>query len=152
MAASAQVTLGFAYRAATALAVPDPVRHAQIGGIDRPRRDAGASLTQPWPASSEIGCATGVVSTSNRSLGVHSSAVHNAIRVDSLIWLGSLVNNADTDAEDSSKPGLLGQQPPQLGAGPDLALRGGHPQLPPDLHAAHSCPVSSLSVAVTARR
>jgi hypothetical protein len=37
-------------------------------------------------------------------VGVHSSAVHNAISVESLIWLGSLANNADTDAEDNSKP------------------------------------------------
>lgn len=32
---------------------------------------------------------------------MHSRAVHNAIRVDSLIWLGCLVNNADTEGEDN---------------------------------------------------
>jgi hypothetical protein len=39
-------------------------------------------------------------------LGVQSNAVHNAIKVDSLIWLGSLVSNADTDADDNSNPAL----------------------------------------------
>jgi hypothetical protein len=50
------------------------------------------------------GCWTGVVSTSKRSLGVHSSAVHNASSVVSLTWLGSLVNSADTEAADISSP------------------------------------------------
>jgi hypothetical protein len=49
-----------------------------------------------------VGCSTGVVSISNRSFGVQSNAVHNAINVDSLIWLGSLVSS--TDAEDRSRP------------------------------------------------
>ena len=85
MAASTQVTVGFADRAATPPAVPDPSGHPQIGGIDRPRRDACESLTATLAGFGESGCTTGVVSTSNRSLGVHSKAVHNAIRVDSLI-------------------------------------------------------------------
>jgi hypothetical protein len=106
MAASAHVTLGFADRAATPLAGPDPARHGQIGGIDRPRRDGAESLTATFVEFGVIGCVTGVVSTSNRSSGVHSRAVHNAIRVDSLIWLGCLVNNADTDADDNSSPAL----------------------------------------------
>ena len=50
------------------------------------------------------GRSTGVVSTSNRSFGVHSSAVHNAANVDSFTCAGSLANSADTDAEDSSSP------------------------------------------------
>jgi hypothetical protein len=70
----------------------------------RPRRDPCASLTAAVIGFGEIGCATGVVSTSNGSSGVQPRAVHNAIRVDSLTWLGCLVNNADTDAEDSSNP------------------------------------------------
>jgi hypothetical protein len=85
MAPSTHVAFGFADRAATALAVPDPARHPQIGGIDRPRRDGGESLTATFVEFGEIGCATAVVSTSNRSLGVHCRAVHNAIKVDNLI-------------------------------------------------------------------
>jgi hypothetical protein len=85
VAAGAQVTLGFADRASAAPAVPDPTRHPQIGGIDRPRRVAGASFTATFAGLGDVGCATGVVSMSNKSLGVHSRAVHNAIRVDSLI-------------------------------------------------------------------
>ncbi|MDM3927521.1 hypothetical protein QRB35_16035 [Mycobacterium intracellulare subsp. chimaera] len=45
MATSTHVTFGFADRAAAPLTVPDTARHAQIGGIDRPRRDGGESLT-----------------------------------------------------------------------------------------------------------
>jgi hypothetical protein len=37
-------------------------------------------------------------------VGVHSSAVHKAARVDSFTWAGSLLNSADTDADDSSRP------------------------------------------------
>ncbi len=88
VAARTQVTVGFPDRAAAPAAIPDPSRHPQIGGIDRPRRDAGASFTATVAGFDDIGCATGVVSMSNRSLGVHSRAVHKAIKVDSLIWLG----------------------------------------------------------------
>ena len=52
------------------------------------RREVGASLTATFIDFDEIGWVTGVVSMSNRSSGVRSRAVHNAIRVDSLIWLG----------------------------------------------------------------
>jgi hypothetical protein len=52
----------------------------------------------------DFGTATGVVSSSNRSLGAHSRAVHNAARVSSLTWEGCLVSSAEIDAEDSSRP------------------------------------------------
>ena len=55
MAASAQVTLGFADGAATPLAVPDPTRHPQIGGIDRPRRDGDESLAATFVDFGELG-------------------------------------------------------------------------------------------------
>lgn len=103
-----------AHRSRSGLATPRPHRRqprfrrviGQIGGIDRPRRDVDESLAAAafLVGAGRAGRSTGVVSTSNRSLGVHSSAVHNAMRVDSLIWLGCLVNNADTDAEDSCNP------------------------------------------------
>ena len=88
---------------------------------------------------------------SSRSFGVQSSAVHNAIRVDSLIWLGCLVNNADTDAEDSSNPAFSASSrcscAPVQTSRCAAAIRNFHliciyPR---------SCPVSSLSVAEIAR-
>ena len=90
---------------------------------------------------------TGVMWTSNKSLGVHSSTVHNAATVGSFTCAGS----PDTDAADSSSP-PLGQQPAQLDADPHLPLGGNHPQLSPDVHADGSLSVSSPSVAATARR
>src|SRR5262249_60229769 len=59
-----------------------------------PRRGCGG-----WAAG-----VTGVVCTSIRSPGPHSSAVHSAASVDSLTWAGVLVSSADTDAEDSCSP------------------------------------------------
>ena len=71
------------------------------GGMDRPRATFGG-----WRedlAGLALGV-TGVMSTSRRSLGLHSSAVHNATSVASFTCDGVLVNNAETDAEDSSSP------------------------------------------------
>ena len=96
-----------------------------------------------------VGAATGVVSTSNRSFGVHSSAVHNAASVDSFTCAGCFVSSADTDARRQLHAGPFGEQATQLGAGPHLSLRGGHPQLPAHVHVSSS---SSLSVVDTARR
>ena len=83
---------------------------------------------------------------------MHSSAVHNAIRVDSLIWLGSLVSNADTDADDSSRPALSASSrrswAPVHTSRCAAAIRSFHLIF---MHAGSS-PVSSLTVAVTARR
>ena len=141
------VTLSFPHRAATTFGLT-----GYIGGIDRPRVFTVFFVSTGAGRDGVTGCSTGVVSTSNRSLGVQSRAVHNAISVVSLTWLGSLVNSADTDAADISNPRFLGQQPAQLGAGPHLPLRRGHPQPPPDLHAKPSSPLSSASVDVTARR
>src|SRR5665647_1679449 len=73
---------------------------AHSGGIERPRATFGSTVVLTGLATR----ATGVVSTSIRSLGVHSRAVQSAARVSSLTWLGCLVNSADTDAEDSSSP------------------------------------------------
>lgn len=73
-----------------------------IGGSDRPR--LLTAFTAGAFAGGALGCCSGVVSTSNRSFGVHSKAVHNAIRVDSLTWLGSLVSSADTEAAEISNP------------------------------------------------
>jgi hypothetical protein len=72
------------------------VRH-YTGGSDRPRAALGSGLRRGGFA----GRSTGLVSTSNRSFGVHSSAVHNAASVCNFTWLGVLVNSADTDALDS---------------------------------------------------
>jgi hypothetical protein len=73
----------------------------QTGGIERPLATWGAGRD----AAADLGvAATGVVSTSIRSVGEHSNAVHSAARVDSLTWAGCLVSNADTLAEDSCSP------------------------------------------------
>ena len=105
MAASAQVTLGIADGAATPLAVPDPTRHPQIGGIDRPRRDGGESLATLVDVD-VTGCATGVVSTSNRSSGALQGGAQRD-QGGQLDLVGLLVNNADTDADDISNPASL---------------------------------------------
>jgi hypothetical protein len=132
-------------------ATSSEARRIYIGGIDRPRTLAvfGSDGTGHGGVA---GRSTGVVSISNRSSGVHCNAVHNAISVESLIWLGSLVNSADTDAADICTPALFREQPPRLGAGPHLTLRGRHSQPPPDLRAVPSSPLSSAKVEVTARR
>ena len=70
------------------------------GGMDRPRAAFGSALVR----SGLTAAATGVVSTSNRSLGVHCSAVHNAARVSSFTCAGCLVSSADTDADDRRSP------------------------------------------------
>ena len=92
-------------RGAAAGAVPLLLAHARL----RPAAGTGRGPTPPSPAPAEAsagtaGCSTGVVSTSNRSLGVQSRAVHSAARVESFTWDGSLVNSADTDAADISRP------------------------------------------------
>src|SRR5512132_305482 len=86
---------------AQAVAVDAGARHAgQTGGIERPLATLGAGRV-----AAGLGvAATGVVSTSIRSPGEQSSAVHSAARVDSLTWAGCLVSNADTLAEDSCSP------------------------------------------------
>jgi len=71
-------------------------------GIDRPRAFAVSFVSVGTGRDGVAGCSGGVVSTSNRSLGVHSSAVHNAISVARSIWLGSLVNSADISNPDIS--------------------------------------------------
>ena len=127
--------------AADPAAAADAVAEPHSGGIDRPR----AAVFGFGPRLGRFGAAaTGVVSISNRSLGVHSSAVHNAASVASFTWAGCLVSSADTDAADSCSPGPFGEQPAQLGAGPHLALGGGHPQPPPYFIVVSSS--SSLSV------
>ena len=86
--------------AAASNAVTDP----HNGGIDRPRIAWGCDVV-----AFSAGLArrqTGVVSISNRSLGVHSNAVHNAASVVSLTCAGCLVSNADTDAADIDNPAL----------------------------------------------
>ena len=112
-AATTVLTADDAHRrpAADAVTLPFPHRAQPLSGLP------ATSAASTGPACSTVffvstgdrpdgaaGCSTGVVSTSNRSLGVQSRAVHNAISVDSLIWLGSLVNSADTDADDNSRP------------------------------------------------
>ena len=73
-------------------AAADTVADPHNGGIDRPRTVLGS----PRSGSDGVtGWATGVVSISNRSFGVHSKAVHNAARVESFTWAGCLVNSAD---------------------------------------------------------
>lgn len=37
---------------------------------------------------------------------MHGRAVHNAIKVERFVWLGSLVDGANTDAADISTPDL----------------------------------------------
>jgi hypothetical protein len=54
--------------------------------------------------SGVAGCSSGVVSMSNRSFGVQSSGGAQRDQGGQLIWLGSLVSSADTDAEDRSRP------------------------------------------------
>ena len=86
--------------AAASNAVTDP----HNGGIDRPRTAWGCDVV-----AFSAGLArreTGVVSISNRSLGVHSNAVHNAASVVSFTCAGCLVSNADTDAADIDNPAL----------------------------------------------
>ncbi len=73
---------------------------AHNGGIDRPRCTTAAGRC----ARSGGLAATGVVSTSSKSFGVQSSAVHNAARVVSFSWAGCLVSSTDTDAEDICSP------------------------------------------------
>src|SRR5712672_3542939 len=81
-------------------AVPaDPYAPAHSGGIERPRLACGVT----WRCGCG-GMAAGVVSTSSRSLGVHSKAVHNAARVDSFSCAGWRVSSADTLADDSDIP------------------------------------------------
>ncbi len=75
-------------------------RSAHTGGIERPRATLGAGRAD----FGLVFGATGVVSTSNRSLGLHSRAVHSAARVESFTWEGVFVNSADTEAEVSSTP------------------------------------------------
>src|SRR5665648_1241253 len=61
---------------------------AHSGGIERPRATFGSTFALTGLATR----ATGVVSTSIRSLGVHSRAVHSAARVSILTWVGCLAN------------------------------------------------------------
>ena len=103
---------------AAVLAADEPDRGAAPGAVPlllaharrlRPAAWTGRGPTPPSPGPpaawrGTAGRSTGVVSTSNRSSGVQSSAVHKAARVDSFTWAGSLVNSADTDADDSSRP------------------------------------------------
>ncbi len=70
------------------------------GGMERPRAAFGSGLARAGLTAGD----TGVVSTSNKSLGVHSSAVHNASSVSSFTCAGCFVSSADTDADDSCSP------------------------------------------------
>ena len=109
-------------------AASPPVPARQIGGIDRPRTDGVCPRRRPRPAAGPAGRSTGVVSTSNRSFGVHSSAVHNAGQGGELHLAGLLGEQRRHRRRRQLQPGPLGQQPPQLGAGPHLPLGRGHPQ------------------------
>ena len=94
-------------RGSAAGAVPLLLAHAAGRVTAAASTGRGPRPPSAGPAAGRAGAAgraTGVVSTSIRSLGVQSSAVHNAARVDSFTWAGSLVNSADTDADDSSRP------------------------------------------------
>lgn len=123
-----------------------------IGVSERPRALTAWRCVGAGRIGGSAGRSTGVASISNKSSGVHCKAVHNAISVVILIWVGSLVNSADTDAARHLQSGFVCQQPAQLGPGPHFALGRGHPQSPLDPHARSSSPLSSARVVVTARR
>jgi hypothetical protein len=72
--ASTQVTVWFADPRGRSVGSPVSDASCSDRGIDRPRRGAAVSLTAAGVDFVGIGCATGVVSTSNRSLGVHCRA------------------------------------------------------------------------------
>src|SRR5260370_13216716 len=78
------------------------------GGMERPRAAFGSGLARAGLTAG----ATGVVSTSNKSLGVHSSAVHNASSVSRFTCPGCLVSSPDTDPDDNCPPDPSPSQPP----------------------------------------
>lgn len=84
--------------------LPTVVAAGHRGGIDRPRAEAACG-TSTTGRGGVMGHSTGVVSTSIRSFGVHSSAVHKAASVVIFTCEGSLVNSADTEAAALPAPG-----------------------------------------------
>ena len=72
----------------------------QSGGKDRPLE----AFNSIGFGVGFIVWATGVVSTSKRSLGVQSSAVQRATKVSSFTWLGCLVRSADIEAAERWSP------------------------------------------------
>src|SRR5262249_58287922 len=97
-AARAPCALPAARRRAAARAASRLGLHAHTGGIDRPRAAAGCCRDCRGLAAR----VTGVVSTSIRSPGPHSSPLPSPATVDSLTCAGVLVSSAETDAEEIS--------------------------------------------------
>jgi len=96
---------GSGLRPARRTAAPDRLGRLGVASTapGPPRLTAPAGTH--WSAAGALAeSVTGVVSTSNRSFGVHCSAVHKARSVSSFTWLGCLVINAEIDADDSSSP------------------------------------------------
>jgi hypothetical protein len=86
--------------AADPAAATNTLTEPHSGGIERPRTAVAAARV----VFAGLVADTGVVSMSNKSLGVQSNAVHNAANVDNFTCDGCLVINADTDAADSCNP------------------------------------------------